>query len=48
MKLPKAVCPDCSDERELSDVLTAQANQNVIYQCAKCGYIVRNIQTSKG
>ncbi|MFY4773548.1 hypothetical protein [Metabacillus sp. RGM 3146] len=48
MKPPKAICPNCLDQKELSGVLTAQANQNVIYTCSACGYIVKNIQTSKG
>lgn len=48
MKSPKTICPVCSDEKRLEDVLTAQSNQNVIYQCLECGYKQGNIKTSKG
>ncbi|MFJ7638780.1 hypothetical protein ACQKL0_05120 [Peribacillus sp. NPDC097264] len=48
MKKPKAICPVCSDERILEDVLTAQSNQNVIYRCPECGYEKGDIKTSKG
>ena len=41
-------CPSCLKENEIDNVLTAQSNQNVIYQCPDCGYEKRNIQTSKG
>ncbi|MBA4538074.1 hypothetical protein H1Z61_13260 [Bacillus aquiflavi] len=46
--LPIVKCPKCHVEKEIDEVLTAQANQNVIYQCPKCSYTVRNIETSKG
>ena len=31
-------CPSCLKEKEIDSVLTAQSNQNVIYQCPHCGY----------
>jgi uncharacterized Zn finger protein len=46
--IPTVHCPKCQDEASLKDVLTAQSNQNVIYQCKNCGFIVKNIETSKG
>ncbi|MGC4375418.1 hypothetical protein WD019_00565 [Fictibacillus sp. Mic-4] len=47
--LPTVICPKCHYETELDHhVLTAQSNQNVIFTCPKCGYEVRNIETSKG
>jgi uncharacterized Zn finger protein len=45
---PEVVCPMCSKKEHLSKVLTAQSNQNVIYECSYCNHIVRNIETSKG
>jgi len=48
MQMPVVICPNCHDQMPLDKVLTAQANQNVIFQCKDCGYLVRNIQTSKG
>lgn len=41
-------CPSCLKEKEIEGVLTAQSNQNVIYECPACGYKEKNIQTSKG
>jgi DNA-directed RNA polymerase subunit RPC12/RpoP len=41
-------CPNCLVEREIEGVLTAQSNQNVIYECLDCGYVVKDIKTSKG
>ncbi|AZV42088.1 hypothetical protein [Peribacillus asahii] len=41
-------CPSCLDERNIESVLTAQSNQNVIYECPNCRYVAKNIQTSKG
>ena len=32
----------------MENVLTAQSNQNVIYQCPECGFKQVNIKTSKG
>jgi hypothetical protein len=46
--LPEVVCPNCRSVHELSSVLTAQSNQNVIYSCPQCRYTVKNIETSKG
>lgn len=46
--IPTVKCPNCSYEVEMNHVLTAQSNQNVIYQCPKCLYEKRNIETSKG
>ncbi|MGO4889373.1 hypothetical protein ACJ2A9_16615 [Anaerobacillus sp. MEB173] len=45
---PIVICPKCHDEQPLEIVLTAQSNQNVIYHCEKCNYLLRNIQTKKG
>lgn len=44
----KVKCPNCLNEHEIEGVLTAQSNQNVIYSCPDCGYMKRNIETSKG
>ena len=41
-------CPSCLKEKDIERVLTAQSNQNVIYECPDCGYVKRDIQTSKG
>jgi predicted RNA-binding Zn-ribbon protein involved in translation (DUF1610 family) len=46
--LPTVVCPNCQSQHEINSVLTAQSNQNVIYDCPDCGYKLRNIETSKG
>lgn len=46
--MPTVRCPKCEYESEITDVLTAQSNQNVIYHCPRCQYTVRNIETSKG
>lgn len=46
--MPFVICPKCHAEAELNSVLTAQSNQNVIYQCKKCHYEIRDIYTSKG
>ncbi|MDF9762585.1 hypothetical protein QUF81_21200 [Peribacillus simplex] len=48
MKNPMVICPVCGEEREMENVLTAQSNQNVIYQCPECGFKQVNIKTSKG
>ncbi|CAH0201716.1 hypothetical protein SRABI96_01947 [Peribacillus sp. Bi96] len=48
MKNPMVICPACGEEREMEHVLTAQSNQNVIYQCPECGFKQVNIKTSKG
>ncbi|MDO6657625.1 hypothetical protein [Anaerobacillus sp. 1_MG-2023] len=44
----KVVCPVCKESCDMEDSLTAQSNQNVIFECPTCGYERRNIQTSKG
>ncbi|XJZ28332.1 hypothetical protein ACF5W4_05930 [Bacillota bacterium Lsc_1132] len=46
--LPTVKCPKCKQETELDKVLTAQSNQNVIYECPYCHYLQRDIETSKG
>ncbi|MFX3624059.1 MAG: hypothetical protein ACE3JP_08465 [Ectobacillus sp.] len=48
MQMPIVICPKCGQKAELEDVLTAQANQNVIYTCPSCSFKIRNIETSKG
>jgi predicted RNA-binding Zn-ribbon protein involved in translation (DUF1610 family) len=48
MKNPMVICPECGEKREMENVLTAQSNQNVIYQCPGCGFKQVNIKTSKG
>jgi uncharacterized Zn finger protein len=48
MKNPMVICPECGEERKMENVLTAQSNQNVIYQCPECGFKQVNIKTSKG
>jgi RNase P subunit RPR2 len=45
---PRVLCPKCQQTAPLSEVLTAQSNQNVIYTCTSCNYSQKNIQTSKG
>ncbi|WP_169819224.1 hypothetical protein [Anaerobacillus arseniciselenatis] len=47
MKL-KIICPSCQKEDNLENVLTAQSNQNVIYECPQCHFTKRNIETNKG
>ncbi|WML43535.1 hypothetical protein [Neobacillus sp. PS3-40] len=46
--IPIVKCPKCNHESDISNVLTAQSNQNVIFHCPYCQYTVRNIETSKG
>lgn len=46
--MPMVICPECSQEEKLENVLTAQSNQNVIFRCPHCQLLVRNIKTSKG
>ncbi|MEI5905955.1 hypothetical protein WAK64_02590 [Bacillus spongiae] len=48
MMMPKVKCPQCRQEQYMNDVVTAQSNQNIIYQCPHCGFQKRNIQTHKG
>ncbi|MDN4073672.1 hypothetical protein [Fictibacillus terranigra] len=48
MTMPMVRCPECRKETQLDAVLTAQSNQNVIFNCPDCGYEERNIETSKG
>ncbi|CAM4035071.1 hypothetical protein [Bacillus manliponensis] len=47
-KTPIVICPKCHMQFEMVDVLTAQSNQNVIFTCPACMYIIRNIRTNKG
>ncbi|WP_199757444.1 hypothetical protein [Halalkalibacter nanhaiisediminis] len=42
------VCPMCRSEQPITNLLTAQSNQNVIYTCPTCQYEKRNIPTKKG
>ncbi|WP_169729559.1 hypothetical protein [Ectobacillus panaciterrae] len=46
--LPIVICPDCGQQAEMDQVLTAQSNQNVIYICPSCSCVIRNIETNKG
>lgn len=46
--VPLVKCPMCKLESEINLVLTAQSNQNVIYQCPRCHFTLKNIETSKG
>lgn len=46
--VPQVICPSCNQQAQIDEVLTAQSNQNVIFTCSKCGYEVKNIETSKG
>ncbi|WP_163099719.1 hypothetical protein [Peribacillus alkalitolerans] len=48
MDTPVVTCPNCKSQSEIQLVLTAQSNQNVIFNCPDCGYEQRNIKTSKG
>ncbi len=41
-------CPKCNQTDDIENVLTAQSNQNVIYECRQCHFTKRNIETSKG
>ncbi len=41
-------CPKCRKGEDLESVLTAQSNQNVIYECPYCHFSKKNITTSKG
>ncbi|WP_198510235.1 hypothetical protein [Bacillus solitudinis] len=45
---PQIVCPVCFNQQPISDRLTAQSNQNVIFTCPNCHYEKRNIPTKKG
>ncbi|KXG10377.1 hypothetical protein PNH38_10955 [Anoxybacillus rupiensis] len=47
-KKPVVICPVCRSQAYLEEVLTAQSNQNVIYACPSCQFMLRNIYTSKG
>ncbi|WP_156314795.1 hypothetical protein [Halalkalibacter wakoensis] len=42
------VCPNCEEMKPITNVLTAQSNQNVIYTCDSCHYEQKNIETKKG
>ncbi|MBM7096069.1 MULTISPECIES: hypothetical protein [Alteribacter] len=48
MEEPMVQCPNCRNHYPIQSVLTAQSNQNVIFECPDCDYEKRNIQTSKG
>ncbi len=45
---PFVICPFCDGQGPLSESLTAQSNQNVIFTCAHCQKSIKNIETSKG
>ncbi len=47
-KEPLVICPFCHGQGPLSESLTAQSNQNVIFTCPQCQESIRNIETSKG
>lgn len=47
-RLPIVICPNCQSSAEIIHVLTAQSNQNVIYTCQVCHFVIRNIETNKG
>lgn len=47
-KEPFVICPSCHGQGPLSESLTAQSNQNVIFTCAHCHATIKNIETSKG
>ncbi|PEZ10317.1 hypothetical protein CN326_01965 [Bacillus sp. AFS018417] len=47
-RMPVVVCPKCHRQSEITHVLTAQSNQNVIFKCPFCTYSIRNIETNKG
>ncbi|WP_226793432.1 hypothetical protein [Bacillus sp. B1-b2] len=46
--MPTVICPECFHKEDLENVLTAQSNQNVIFQCKECQLVIKNIKTSKG
>lgn len=46
--LPVVICPNCQSSAEITHVLAAQSNQNVIYTCQVCHFVIRNIETNKG
>ncbi|MEC2073780.1 hypothetical protein [Alkalihalophilus marmarensis] len=45
---PLVICPKCHNKKEIRHLLTAQSNQNIIYECPDCAFILRNIETKKG
>lgn len=47
-KEPIVICPLCREQDMLSNSLTAQSNQNVIFTCSYCHETIKNIETSKG
>ncbi|WP_096435712.1 hypothetical protein [Alteribacter populi] len=47
-KEPLVQCPECNEHFPIQNVLTAQSNQNVIFECKVCNYTMKNINTSKG
>lgn len=48
LEYPIVICPRCEYKEEMNHLLTAQSNQNIIYQCSRCGFEKRNIVTKKG
>ncbi|WP_096199074.1 hypothetical protein [Bacillus sp. FJAT-45350] len=45
---PIVICPQCREQKPINRLLTAQSNQNVIFECGECHYVKRNIETKKG
>jgi uncharacterized Zn finger protein len=45
---PLIICPKCHKSKEIRHLLTAQSNQNVIFECPNCEFTLRNIETKKG
>ncbi|WP_170885630.1 hypothetical protein [Bacillus alkalicellulosilyticus] len=45
---PVVVCPNCNSKKPVTNLFTAQSNQNIIYECEECEYELRNIRTKKG
>ena len=45
---PFVICPQCQSKKPITRLLTAQSNQNVIYECEQCHFVKRNIETKKG
>jgi uncharacterized Zn finger protein len=41
-------CPNCQDQQPITNLLTAQSNQNIIYRCGVCQFEKKNIETKKG
>ncbi|WP_169737912.1 hypothetical protein [Alkalihalobacterium bogoriense] len=45
---PIVVCPQCKNEKTVTNAFIAQSNQNIIYECEQCHFSKRNIETRKG